>query len=72
LVHDEKSDIDFMMNFQGSKIIDLLSLSKLRRELSLIFDKEIDLLTEGQVYNPEYFGSRFNLNFEKDKELIIA
>jgi predicted nucleotidyltransferase len=43
----KSSDVDVLVTFAGDAHIGLITLSKMERELSVVFGREVDLVTKG-------------------------
>ena len=66
---EEKSDIDFLVEFGKHEHFDLLTrYLDLAESLEMVFDKKVDLvMADGLVKNP-----RFRANVEAEKEAVYA
>ncbi|MDR2977531.1 MAG: nucleotidyltransferase family protein [Streptococcaceae bacterium] len=69
---DEASDVDLMVDLEGTPIQSLMDLVGLQYELEDALGLPVDLLTKEQVYSQQYLSSRFNKRFEKEKKELYA
>lgn len=70
----ESSDIDFLIDYEDSKIQSLLDITELRLELEDLLQKEVDVLTVAAVNDPQNQkrSPMFLPNLKKDMVVIYV